>query len=350
MCLVSVEAITWANKQRVGSSGAKLVLLALANYADADGLCWPSYRALAIVTEMSADSISRHIATLEARAVVEREARFDKTGRRTTNAVRLLLEAGGTPAICGVPTPAEAGGTPPQKQGVRTPQKQGDHILNPHLEPSEEPTPQAPEGAEVGNSQIDGEGAEGAAIDTQFDVFWSTFGADPAASRSTALRRWAKLSGLERAEALTWLPRYLDHCRANKRKLVDPSTYLHEERWKPFMQLAATPAPEPAKPTESDPVTRAVLWATSTSVSTSEWPFVEEGSDAWKAWREAFVTAGYRNRWTAGRRPFVLVGGTWVKSDVPGRNFPTRYPASREGSTDPPDVPSAEEIEQHLGG
>lgn len=34
---MSVEAIAWASKQRTGSPGAKLVLIALANYANDSG-------------------------------------------------------------------------------------------------------------------------------------------------------------------------------------------------------------------------------------------------------------------------------------------------------------------------
>jgi hypothetical protein len=39
---MSVQAITWALSVKAGSPGAKAVLLALANYANEFGLCWPS--------------------------------------------------------------------------------------------------------------------------------------------------------------------------------------------------------------------------------------------------------------------------------------------------------------------
>lgn len=39
---MSVEAITWALAQRVGRSSAKFVLVAMANCADSDMVCWPS--------------------------------------------------------------------------------------------------------------------------------------------------------------------------------------------------------------------------------------------------------------------------------------------------------------------
>lgn len=50
---MSVQAITWAYKQSVSSSGAKFLLVTLANYADADGVCWPGVSRLA--DDMSAN-------------------------------------------------------------------------------------------------------------------------------------------------------------------------------------------------------------------------------------------------------------------------------------------------------
>ncbi|PZQ79300.1 MAG: helix-turn-helix domain-containing protein [Ancylobacter novellus] len=349
---MSVEAITWANKQRAGSSGAKLVLLALANYADEQGRCWPSYRTLADVTEMSADSISRHVATLESRSLCAREARFDDNGRRMSNVIRLLLNGGGTPANCGVPTPANSGGTPPQKQGVRTPQKQGD--LNPQYDPSNEPTPQTPEGAGVGsfNSDEEGEGG-GAAADTQFDVLWSEYGADPTASRAKALRAWSRLSAVDQAQALALLPRFLDYRRANKIKLCHPATYLADRCWE---GLASLPAPAaraeavPARPAENDPARQAVAWAMSTTADRTGWVFVAEGSDAWRAWHQAFLAAGRGLQFTRGRRLWLAQpGGGFAHSDEPGRLFPRRLPA--DGGADPPPDDgraSDDEIAEHL--
>lgn len=345
---MSVEAITWANKQRAGSSGAKLVLLALANYADEQGRCWPSYRTLADVTEMSADSISRHVATLESRSLCAREARFDDNGRRMSNVIRLLLNGGGTPANCGVPTPANSGGTPLQKQGVRTPQKQGD--LNPQYDPSDEPTPQTPEGAGVGsiNSGDDEGGASGAAADTQFDVLWSQYAPDPTASRAKALRAWARLGAVDQAQALALLPRFLDHRRTNKIKLCHPATYLADRCWE---GLASLPVPASkteaaAKPIDDDPVTRAVKWAL--SENRDGWGWVDEGSDDWLAWQEAFSAAGYSRRLVPVRKMDRLPDGRTIRRA--GRSFPRARPPCAGGADPPPDEgqPSDDDIADNL--
>ncbi|QIB32647.1 helix-turn-helix domain-containing protein [Ancylobacter pratisalsi] len=358
---MSVEAITWSNKRRAGSAGAKLVLLALANYADEDGYCYPSQATLADVTEMSRDSISRHIKTLESLGLLEREPRFDKKGRRTTDMVRLLLTAQGTPQIAGVGTPQKQGVPPPQEQGVRTPQKQGD--LNHQKEPSKEKTPQTPEGAGDGFSNSDGEGQEGVtpaeASDTQFDVLWAQYGADPAASRTKALRAWARLASADRAQALAMLPRFLDHCRAARRRICDPSTYLAERRWEAMASLPAPAAKAdeaPKRTAETDPVRKAVMWVLNATTKT-DWHFVEEESDAWEAWRCAFIAAGFGLRWTRGRHLQVQDEfGRWTLSAAPGRTFPQRYPpkaGNGDGASDatgpPDDRPSAEEIEKYMG-
>ena len=43
---MSLEAIVWAWKQPIKDQGELLVLLALADYADEDGKCWPSHQTL----------------------------------------------------------------------------------------------------------------------------------------------------------------------------------------------------------------------------------------------------------------------------------------------------------------
>jgi DNA-binding transcriptional ArsR family regulator len=57
---MSWQATSWALQQKVGQPARKLVLLALANYADEHGICWPSQGRLAEDVEMSLDTIQRH--------------------------------------------------------------------------------------------------------------------------------------------------------------------------------------------------------------------------------------------------------------------------------------------------
>jgi pyocin large subunit-like protein len=50
---MSVDALSWAKKQRAGSPAAKCVLMILADYADEHGVCWPSQETLARESEQS---------------------------------------------------------------------------------------------------------------------------------------------------------------------------------------------------------------------------------------------------------------------------------------------------------
>jgi len=64
---MSFRVTNWAWKQRVGKPSAKLVLVALADYASEDGKCWPSLRTLATRTELSRDTVLRAIRFLESK-------------------------------------------------------------------------------------------------------------------------------------------------------------------------------------------------------------------------------------------------------------------------------------------
>jgi hypothetical protein len=63
---MSWRATAWAEKQKTGAPGCKLLLLVLANYANDKGFCWPSQETLAKGTEQSLDAIQRHARRLEA--------------------------------------------------------------------------------------------------------------------------------------------------------------------------------------------------------------------------------------------------------------------------------------------
>src|SRR5437773_416993 len=67
---MSVRAITWAFKQRVGKPSAKLVLVNLADHADDDCKCWPSLRTITARTELSRDTVVRSIRLLKMKGFI----------------------------------------------------------------------------------------------------------------------------------------------------------------------------------------------------------------------------------------------------------------------------------------
>lgn len=63
------------------SSTQKLVLLSLADWANDEGLCWPSIERLAIKTSMAGRSVQRIIRDLESMGFVKREEVLGKGNR-----------------------------------------------------------------------------------------------------------------------------------------------------------------------------------------------------------------------------------------------------------------------------
>lgn len=89
---MSLEATRWAKRQTTGSATRKAVLMALADYANADGFAWPSQIAIAEETEMSERSVRSAIADLVELGLVERQSRRGSDGTRRTDKLRLTLE------------------------------------------------------------------------------------------------------------------------------------------------------------------------------------------------------------------------------------------------------------------
>lgn len=87
---MSVEALTWASKQVTGSPGAKLVLIALANYANERNECWPSQATLAQWTEQTDRTIRTHLAALESMGLIHRESR-ENDGAFTSDLITLQI-------------------------------------------------------------------------------------------------------------------------------------------------------------------------------------------------------------------------------------------------------------------
>ena len=88
---MSVEALSWARAVRAGR--AKGVLWALADLADAEGVCFPSHARLADSCEVSESTVRRMIRLLISRNLIAVERRFRGDGSSTSNRYRLAREA-----------------------------------------------------------------------------------------------------------------------------------------------------------------------------------------------------------------------------------------------------------------
>ncbi|WP_439145983.1 helix-turn-helix domain-containing protein [Vibrio sp.] len=76
---------------KTGSPISKLVLLKLADNADARGVCFPSLNYLAQYCEVSVRTVKRHVNELEKQGFVTRIKRFDDSGRQRSNLYQLRL-------------------------------------------------------------------------------------------------------------------------------------------------------------------------------------------------------------------------------------------------------------------
>lgn len=78
---MSIKLMTAAWEREDLSATHKLVLLALADWANDEGLCWPSINRLAIKTSMAGRSVQRLIRQLEEMGFVRREETVGKGNR-----------------------------------------------------------------------------------------------------------------------------------------------------------------------------------------------------------------------------------------------------------------------------
>jgi hypothetical protein len=114
---MSIRAMTWAWTAALTPT-PKLVLMALADIADDQGLCWPSIKALARKCSLSERSVQRVLHSLQSKELLSVEPQFRKDGSRSSNRYRLALDA--------LPPGQIVGGWRRACQGTVTPMSGGD--------------------------------------------------------------------------------------------------------------------------------------------------------------------------------------------------------------------------------
>lgn len=88
---MSVQAITWALKQRVRSATHKAVLLVIANRLDPTGFGWPSQKLVARESQCSDRTVRRVLADLEQDGVLLRSDRRRKNGSYSTDTIQFSM-------------------------------------------------------------------------------------------------------------------------------------------------------------------------------------------------------------------------------------------------------------------
>jgi len=88
---MSVRAMAWAWRQQL-SGPEKLVLMAVADHADDDGICWPGNAHIARKCNLSQRSVQRHIKNLIDNGYMTARRRYRETGGQTSNLYVLNVE------------------------------------------------------------------------------------------------------------------------------------------------------------------------------------------------------------------------------------------------------------------
>lgn len=91
---MSMELMVKAMKAKVGSPLTKLVLIKLADNANDQGECWPSFKHISDQCEISRSSAIRHIGLLEANGFLRKEHRFGGVKGNSSNLFHLTIENG----------------------------------------------------------------------------------------------------------------------------------------------------------------------------------------------------------------------------------------------------------------
>jgi len=143
----------WAWKQRAGSATAKAVLLALADHADARGVCWPGILELAGRLEMNRRTVQRSLKQLIAEGIIQCDGRRRADGSHSSNFYILPIHAPPREGVAAPPpgdgatgeSVAATGGGAAEEQAGASESHAGAAERHPHSiessrEPSKEPT------------------------------------------------------------------------------------------------------------------------------------------------------------------------------------------------------------------
>lgn len=252
---MSFQALNWATRLVVGSTTAKFVLMALANYADDEGTCFPSIAMLQGDTELSKRAVSGAIKTLCDKGLLVTERQRNDDGSLGRNRYRLQLnckEPLSVSAEIERQGRAEPGagnahgetdadqvhltaspGAPHNSPGASGAPPIDEPPIEPPLEPSGEreradarapddglggsPEPNAPEPHDVG---------------PDFGEFWRKWFNRGIDSKSKAKSAYDRLSVEEKRAAIAGIKPYKSMMDAAGRKKIPAAfTYLDEKKW-----------------------------------------------------------------------------------------------------------------------
>ena len=93
---MSIQAMTWALKQPIKPAAAKLLLIAIANYANQDGKAWPSKMTLAADCSSNKSDICKRMRQLSDMGLISvKERRVDGASLSSVITLNISAQRGG---------------------------------------------------------------------------------------------------------------------------------------------------------------------------------------------------------------------------------------------------------------
>ncbi len=221
---MSMNLMAKAMNIKVGNPLRKLVLIKLADNANDNGECWPSYQHVADQCEVSRSTVKSHIRALEEMGLLKRELRRKGELNQSNvfyltldNAQQIQPESGGAGAALG-----GGAGAAPRTYHSFEPVNEPKNIMFEHVRTECEKTPDRHEETDKAFEEI----------------FWCAgmrkAGKKNAASAfRTQFREWRKTTRGTASEFATMLAEDIA-CRNGKQFGFDrllPSSYLNGQRW-----------------------------------------------------------------------------------------------------------------------
>jgi hypothetical protein len=253
---MSIHAVSWALNLKVGSPTLKLVLIAVANYADENGCCWPSQERIAKDTELTDRAVREALKKLQSLGFIERSDRRINGAKRQTDIIHLRfrqrndipLATPQEPASAGEPPEPPSGGdqrnllpveeaSPPERHSAATgtsfrppPERRSG---KPSIEPSGEPSESARAGSRRKATRAP------PAYTPEFEFFWNEYPRRKGVSKAEAFAVWVVLSPADQEAAIDGAIAYArDGARQQtpERFICHPTTFLNQRRWESWLE------------------------------------------------------------------------------------------------------------------
>ena len=148
---MSMMLMVKAMQSKVGNPLRKLVLIKLADNANDQGECWPSYQHIADQCEMSKRSVMTHIDALIECGFLRKEIRIGGQKGNKSNLYTLRIPSAGDSLPSATAAPPSAGDSPPPSAGAAP---RTSHSLEPINEPVMEPKKAAPKNNKKNADQL----------------------------------------------------------------------------------------------------------------------------------------------------------------------------------------------------